>query len=105
MDDCTNIVTMTDHSDSYTYRARLQQKLKQQTIINDDTGCWIWKGQLANSGHGKLKTQVEGVVKVVSAEHASHIAFLGEVPTRHLVKQGCGNRLCVNPEHLELLEI
>jgi len=85
--------------------AKLQQKLKQQTIIQNDTGCWIWQGQLANSGHGKLKIQLDCTLKMVSAEYASYIAFLGEVPERHLVKQHCGNRLCVNPEHLELAAI
>jgi len=84
------------------YKARLQQQLKQQMIQQNDTGCWIWQGPLSNSGHGRLKVQVNGAVKMVSAEDASYMAFVGDIPDRHLIMQTCGNRLCINPEHLNL---
>jgi hypothetical protein len=43
--------------------------------------------------------------QMVSAQTASYHAFIGEVPEGHLVKQTCGNRLCINPEHLGLLNV
>jgi len=42
---------------------------------------------------------------MLSAQAASYQAFTSSIPEGHLVKQSCGNRLCINPEHLELIKI
>lgn len=85
---------------------KLQQQLKNACIKSEDTGCWEWQGQISNSGHGRMmiRDRSNQINRVVSAETASYMAFLGEIPDQYLVKQKCGNRLCINPEHLELLE-
>lgn len=80
-----------------------QQKLHAMTYQQDDTGCWIWKGQISNSGYGRIMERHDSGTKMVSAQTASYHAFIGPVPEGHLVKQRCGNRLCINPDHLELL--
>ncbi len=83
---------------------------KQQRVLlnvhrNTETGCWDWTGQVSNSGYGRTKVKGEdGVLRMQSADHASYEAFVGEVPNGLLVKPGCNNRLCVNPEHLELID-
>ena len=83
-----------------------QLKLLNMTYQQDDTGCWIWNGQISNSGYGRImEAQENHSTKMVSAQTASYHAFIGTVPEGHLVKQSCGNRLCINPEHLELLAI
>ena len=83
-----------------------QQRLHDMTYRQDDTGCWIWNGQVSNSGYGRvMEVQPDRSTKMVSAQTASYHAFIGTVPEGHLVKQRCGNRLCVNPEHLELLAV
>ena len=81
-----------------------QQKLQDMTYLQEDTGCWIWKGQISNSGYGRImEVQDNRRTKMVSAQTASYHAFIGAVPDGHLVKQSCGNRLCINPDHLEIL--
>ena len=81
-----------------------QKKVQNMTYREEKTGCWIWTGQVSNSGYGRvMETQDDHGTKMVSAHTASYHAFIGQVPQGHLVKQSCGNRLCVNPEHLELL--
>jgi hypothetical protein len=81
-----------------------QQRLYDMTFQQDDTGCWIWHGQVSNSGYGRvMEVQDDRSTKMVSAQTASYHAFIGPVPEGHLVKQHCGNRLCINPAHLELL--
>lgn len=81
-----------------------QQRLVDRTYRQDDSGCWIWNGQISNSGYGRLmELQHDRSTRMVSAQTASFHAFIGAVPDGHLVKQNCGNRLCINPEHLELL--
>ena len=83
-----------------------QQRLHDMTYRQDDTGCWIWNGQVSNSGYGRvMEVQPDRSTKMVSAQTASYHAFIGTVPEGHLVKQRCGNRLCINPEHLELLAV
>jgi len=82
-----------------------QIKLQAMTHRQDDTGCWIWNGQISNSGYGRLKEMRDDKrIVMVSAQTASYTAFISPVPDGYLVKQHCGNRLCINPEHLELIK-
>ncbi|HRJ54415.1 MAG TPA: HNH endonuclease [Candidatus Thiothrix moscowensis] len=88
------------------YRAKLQAQLKSLSTVNPTTQCWEWQGQIANSGRGRTMIQGEsGTTRTVSAEDASYIAFFGEIPANMLVQQTCGNRLCINPEHLTLMPL
>jgi len=83
-----------------------QKQLFDKVIVLDDSACWVWQGQISNSGYGRLNLpQQDSSVKMVSAQSASYLAFLGTIPDGYLVKQRCGNRLCINPEHLELIEV
>ena len=83
-----------------------QKRIFQAIRQTDDNGCWIWQGQVSNSGYGRVhEQQADRTLKMVSAQSASYRAFISEVPDGQLVKQRCGNRLCVNPEHLELVEV
>ena len=89
------------------YTIRLQQKIKGTSKINPGSDCWIWLGQISNSGRGRINirdTETHSN-KTVSAETASYMAFNGEIAEGKLVRQKCGERLCVNPDHLELFEI
>jgi hypothetical protein len=91
---------------SIDYKIRLQQKLKATTRPNSETECWEWLGQISNSGRGRINIKDQSRSnRLVSAETASYIAFVGKIPEGKLLKQKCGNRLCVNPEHLILFEL
>ena len=82
----------------------IQDRLYNMTLVRHDTGCWIWQGQISNSGYGRvMESQQDGTTRMVSAQSASYRAFIGPVPDACLVKQRCGNRLCINPDHLELI--
>ncbi len=87
------------------YRAKLQAQLKSLSTVNPDTQCWEWQGQISNSGRGRIMIQDDGMPRTVGADDASYIAFFGEIPPKTLVRQTCGNRLCINPEHLELIQL
>ncbi len=83
-----------------------QKSLFEMTHLLDDSGCWIWQGQVSNSGYGRTKIRnTDKTLKMVSAQSASYQHFIAEVPDGYLVKQSCGNRLCINPQHLVLLKI
>ncbi len=85
--------------------ARLQNKLLVSVRKDEDSDCWIWLGQISNSGHGRLmiKTEENGT-RMESAENVSYMGFVGEIPDGMYARQTCNNRLCVNPEHLALFE-
>lgn len=89
------------------YIERLQQKLKMGSKVQEQTDCWEWQGQISNSGRGRItiKDFQTGANKVVSAETASFIAFKSNENDQVLAKQTCGNRLCINPDHLEKVEL
>lgn len=83
-----------------------QKRLFDMTQPLDDSGCWIWQGQVSNSGYGRIMVRdTDNTVKMVSAQTDSYQQFIAEVPDGYLVKQSCGNRLCINPQHLVLLKI
>jgi len=86
---------------------RLKQKLEQNSNKQSDSDCWLWTGQISNSGRGRItiKDPQSGSNKMVSAETASYLAHNGELKQGQLVRQRCNNRLCINPEHLEVLNI
>ena len=83
-----------------------QRRLLNMAYQQEETGCWLWNGQISNSGYGRImELQQDRTTKMVSAQAASYHAFIGSVPDGHLVKQNCGNRLCIDPDHLELLAV
>lgn len=85
--------------------SRLQQKILSNITILEDTGCWIWTGQVSNSGYGKIMIlDHNNRARTESADHVSYLAFVGPVPEGMLTRQTCNNRLCVNPQHLELFD-
>lgn len=83
-----------------------QKQLFEMTIPLNDSGCWIWQGQVSNSGYGRLKqVQDDKTVQMVSAQSVSYRAFINSIPAGYLAKQRCGIRLCINPKHLELMQV
>lgn len=78
------------------WRERLEDKTERST------GCWLWTGKPTADGYAtcwierKLRTGVHRI---------AYILFKGEIPPGFIVRHTCpggGNRLCVNPDHLEL---
>ncbi|TNF35282.1 MAG: hypothetical protein EP315_06140 [Gammaproteobacteria bacterium] len=84
---------------------RLQQKILTSMVTSQENECWNWTGQISNSGYGRLMIKDEhNQTCMESAQQVSYMAFIGPVPQGMLARQICNNRLCVNPEHLELFD-
>jgi hypothetical protein len=62
-------------------------------------GCWIWQRWVAKTGYGEL---LDGGIK-----QGAHVVYFkragGLIPKGYVLHHRCGNKLCVNPAHLEPL--
>lgn len=64
------------------------------------TYCWNWTGSTYSTGYG-----VFWVGKSEGFTHAHRFSYnylVGSIPPKTMVDHICGNRRCVNPEHLRL---
>ena len=67
----------------------------------DTNGCWIWVGAV-DKGDGRGRFHHNG--KTCGVNRVAYEHFHGAPPPDKAVVSGCGNRLCVNPEHLQLMK-
>lgn len=58
--------------------------------------CWLWTGCI---WHGYGRWKVAG--KSLGAHRVSYELAYGFIPDGFVVHNRCGNRACVNPQHLE----
>jgi hypothetical protein len=85
-------------------KARNQRKLLMNTQRLASNDCFVWNGQISNGGYGRLMLKTDDGNKMVSASRAAYQLFIGPVQQGKIVLQTCRNRLCVNPDHLELVD-
>lgn len=74
------------------------------------TGCWLWGGKADKDGYGQFRqrgvdiTLASGRKGVVAAHRMAYAIFYGGVPEGLDVHHTCRRRLCVNPDHLEIVD-
>jgi len=65
---------------------------------NGPNGCWIWKGELSESGYGRVKRLGEHL----SCHRLTFGWMFGAPPKHLLVCHHCDTPACVRPDHLFL---
>ena len=59
--------------------------------------CWQWRGAVSGNGYGTFR--FEG--RIIRPHRFIYEALVGPIPDGLVIDHLCGNRLCVNPDHLE----
>lgn len=62
--------------------------------------CWLWTGPPHSKGWGQISINR----RPVKTHVYSWEIHRGGVPSNRLLKHTCNNRLCVNPDHLDLCD-
>ena len=84
--------------------SRNADRLLASIAREPSSGCCLWRGQISNSGYGRMMVRQASGNKMESAHRAGYAAFVAPLSEGSIVRQRCGNRLRVNPEHLELID-
>lgn len=83
-------------------QTRARERIASSVREDPDTDCWTWVRQVSNSGYGRIMLRDQDGTYMESAHRTSYSIFVGPIPEHGVIRQSCGNRLCVNPENLLL---
>ena len=79
----------------------LQDRLFARIIKTDS--CWDWTGKIDTTGYGSFGMKVNKVSRTRTAHKIVYETLVGEIPEGMQLDHLCKNRLCVNPDHLEVV--
>lgn len=92
-------------------RELILQKLSARTNIedlgfvlnNEPSPCFIWTGPTPGNGRGGGYGRMSLDGATVATHIVSFTNFFGFVPGKKQIDHLCNNRLCWNPDHLEMV--
>lgn len=69
---------------------------------SDDNSCWLWKGSVSSQGYGQMCINK----KQVLAHQIGWKLAGNESPSKgSVLRNQCGNILCMNPQHWKILPL
>ena len=77
---------------------RAEARERQRAEMVEDGGCWEWQKGLIGTGYGQAK--LDGLNW--PAHRLSYHYIVGRIPNGAQVHHRCANRLCCNPDHLQV---
>lgn len=72
-------------------------------IAATKSGCWQWTGAGSGAGYGSIPKSARRGTPL--AHRAVYAILVGPIPTGLTLDHLCRNRRCVNPEHLEAVDV
>ena len=78
---------------------QLPEKIQRRIVPIPESGCWIWEGTISNKGYGRMTIKR----KNKQAHRLVYELLRGAIPPKLTLDHLCRVRLCVNPDHLEVV--
>ena len=79
----------------------LRERLLAGIKVNEQTGCWEWKGSRDWYGYGQMRvTRAPGSGSSEKTHRLAYVEFVGPIPDGMFVCHHCDNPPCCNPSHL-----
>ena len=72
-------------------------------INNKPSPCHIWTGPTSGVGRGGGYGRMKLDGQTVATHLVAFVHFFGYLPSKKQVDHLCNNRLCCNPQHLEMV--
>ena len=92
-----------------TIKGRTMAKFERQFSKGSNTECWEWNGLINRFGSARfqaviLNNETNTKTTTQTAHRFAWIVAHSSIPSHHqVVQHTCRNKLCVNPDHLELV--
>ena len=79
----------------------LIDRLKDRCRIEPATGCWVWRQAKCGGGHPMIEIAELG--KSLNVRRLMYLIAVGQIAKGRVVSTSrtCGEKDCVNPEHLQ----
>lgn len=84
-------------------RIKILTKIMSRVTVDEECGCWIWQGPTSGNGRGGGYGRMCLDGQTVAVHRVMATLFMGYIPGKKQVDHTCRNRLCVNPDHLEIV--
>jgi hypothetical protein len=82
--------------------ARARRYVRENSLVDPLTGCWLWSRNISPSGYG-LSGLTKAPCRSSRAHRLAYEVFRGLIPTGLQLDHLCRVRRCVNPDHLEIV--
>lgn len=87
-------------------REKTIEKIQQRLTTKDCgylTPCHVWTGPTSGSGRGGGYGRMSLNSQTVAVHLVVYTHFFGYIPGKKQIDHKCNNRLCCNPDHLEMV--
>ncbi len=84
-------------------RNSIMDRVKSRVTVDPSCGCWIWQGPTSGDGRGGGYPRMSLDGQTVAVHRVTFVCTHGYVPGKKTLDHTCRNRLCVNPDHLEMV--
>jgi len=84
-------------------RETILSNIQRRCSIDPETECWEWQGPTSGNGRGGGYPRMSLDGQTVAVHRVVFICINGYVSSRKQIDHVCRNRLCCNPDHLEMV--
>lgn len=82
---------------------KIIDKILNRISIDPVTDCWNWTGPTSGEGRGGGYGRMSLDGQTCAVHIVMFVCCFGYVPGKKQIDHTCNNRLCCNPDHLEMV--